>query len=191
MTSQPISSGKKTTKLGRIAVGLFFAVFLAFGVGFGYGFFGKALIDVVRARGWQRTTCEILTSKLSSHSSSDGTSYRIDVTYRYVGGGRLHSGNRYKLIGGSSSGYAGKAAIVGALRPGTRTECWYDPEHPSVSVINRSPTWELWFALIPLVFVIVGVGGLRFAIFGNWQGGIGIPVTGGKATNVTYVPAAA
>jgi hypothetical protein len=42
--------------------------------------------------------------------------------------------------------------------------CWVDPEHPEKAVLNRDPSWEWLFVLMPLVFIAVGGGGIAFAI---------------------------
>ena len=63
----------------------------------------------------------------------------------------------------STSGYGGKAAIVARLRPGTLTDCWINPADPSDAVIERGPTADLWFGFIPLVFIVIGGGGMYAA----------------------------
>ncbi len=65
---------------------------------------------------------------------------------------------------GSSSGHRGKQAIVDSLPPGTRTVCYVNPEQPSEAVLKKGVPWEILFGLIPLVFVIFGVAGLRYAV---------------------------
>lgn len=157
------------TKLGRgsrLGMALFFGVFLAFGVGFLFPIFIGPALRMLDARSWRQAECEILTSTVAVSSGDDSDTYRVDVTYRYSVDGQSRVGSRYKFVGGSSSGRSGKEAIVGRLPPGAHTVCWVNPADPNDAVINRDPTADMWFALIPMVFVLIGAGGVGFAIFG-------------------------
>lgn len=162
-----ISSGPRATVGGRVFLGFFFGLFLLLGGAFEYSFFLKPLARIVSARDWPSTTCEIISSSVHESRGDDGSTYRVNVTYRYDVDGRAYVGDRYKFITASSSGYGGKAAIVAALRPGTRTGCYVNPGNPADAVIERGFTADMWFALIPMVFVIVGAVGLYFMIFGR------------------------
>jgi hypothetical protein len=158
--STPKSGGKKLTATVRLLGAAFFGVFFAMGTAFGYGFVGRPIARMVGARDWMNVPCQILSSAVRAHSSSDGTSSSVAVRYRYEVDGRSYVGDRYKFMAGSSSGRRGKAAIVSRLAPGTSAECWVDPAHPAESVIERGPTADLWFGLIPLVFMVVGGAGI-------------------------------
>lgn len=165
--TRPVSSGPQSTVLARLAVFLFFFVFFAAGAAFGIAAFGRPLLSMVSARNWQSASCEIISSRVENRSSSDGSSYRVDVTYRYFVDDRSYVGNRYQFMNWSTSGYGGKAAIVGRLRPGTRTDCWVNPDNPGDAVIERGPTVDLLFGLIPLLFMSIGGAGIYFAAFGR------------------------
>jgi hypothetical protein len=165
--TRPVSSGPHSTVLARLAVFLFFAVFFAAGAAFGIGAFGKPLRNMVAARDWQSASCEIISSRVESRNSGDGSSYRVEVTYRYFVDDRSYAGNRYQFMDWSTSGYGGKAAIVARLRPGTRTECWVNPDNPGDAVIERGPTFDLWFGLIPLLFMSIGGVGIYFVAVGR------------------------
>jgi len=159
---QPVS--RRTTP-GRTAVigCLFFGVFLLAGLGF-LGFFAGPAIHVFQARSWEAVPCEIVESHVASHRGDDSTTYSVEVTYRYDAGGWEHTGNRYRFLGGSSSGYEGKQRVVDSLPPGTRTTCWVDPDNPDESVLDRGLHAEYLFALLPLIFVAVGAGGIFFSL---------------------------
>ena len=47
--------------------------------------------------------------------------------------------------------------MVDAWAPGTRVPCWVDPRRPDQSVLYRGLTGDMWFALIPAMFVLLGV----------------------------------
>jgi hypothetical protein len=162
-----ISSGPRSTIGARVFLALFFAIFLVTGAAFEYSFFIRPLMRIVAARAWSSATCEILSSSVHESAGDDGSTYRVQVRYRYDVDGANYVGDRYKFMTGSSSGRAGKAAIVAALRPGTRTPCYVNPADPSDAVIERGFTADMWFSLLPMLFVLVGGVGLYYMIFGR------------------------
>jgi len=143
----------------------FFAVFLLAGLGFGLIFLFPA-INVVKALSWDPVDCEILTSSVASHSG-DSTTYSIEVSYRYDFDGVEYTGDRYEFLGGSSSGYDGKKAKVDALPVGSVATCYVDPGDPTEAVLYRGLSWPYLFILLPLVFVVIGGGGLLWALTGS------------------------
>jgi len=151
---------------------LFFGVFLAAGLAFLIGFVGLPLRRIVSARSWLSESCQIISSTVRSERSSEGIIYRLDLTYRYFVDDRGYVGSRYQFSRGLSSGYRGKAAIVTRLAPGTRTDCWVNPADSADAVIERGLTADLWLGLIPLVFVVIGGGGIYFAAVGRGLGGM-------------------
>ena len=123
---------------------------------------------MLAARQWQSGSCEIISSRVQTSPGSEGGSvYRVDVTYRYFVDDRGFVGGRYQFMDWSTSGYRGKAAIVARLRPGSRTDCWVNPASPDDAVIDRGLTADLWFVLIPLLFIAVGGAGMTFGVFGR------------------------
>jgi len=165
--TKPVSNGTRASAIGRTVVVLFFAVFFVIGSGVGGWFFGKPILRMLSARQWRSASCGILTSRVHANQDSDGSTYRVAVTYRYFVDDRPHVGQRYQFTTMSTSGYRGKAAIVARLRPGTLTDCWVNPADPGDAVIERGPTADLWFGLIPLVFVIVGGAGMYAGVAGR------------------------
>jgi len=154
-----------------VAIFLFFGVFFAVGSAFFIGVVGRPFLHLLSARHWQSASCEIISSRVQTIHGDDGSTYRVDVTYRYFVDDRAYVGNRYQFMDWSSSGFRGKAAIVARLGPGTRTECWVNPDNASDAVIERGLTADLWLGLIPLVFIVVGGGGMYFVAFGRGQFG--------------------
>lgn len=163
-SEKSISSGKKTAGWGPQGVSLFFGVFLLIGLAGGYGFFVKPLLRIAEARSWTSVPCTIVSSRIASHSDSDGTSYSVEVIYRYAIDGRDYTAARYKFMTGSSSGYRGKAEIVAQLPAGKQRVCYVNPQDPTDAVLERGFTHDLWFGLIPLVFAVVGAAGLWFGV---------------------------
>jgi hypothetical protein len=165
-TTRPVSS-PQTSRGGRIAAFLFCAVFVVVGVALAIPVLVRPLTKVVAAQHWTGATCEIVSSSLRTHSSSDGTTYSVDVTYRYVVGTRVYTSNRYQFVSASTSGGARQAAIVARLRPGSRTPCWVDPANPADAVIERGLTIESILMLLPLLFVAGGAAGMYVVASGR------------------------
>ena len=92
--------------------------------------------------------------------SDDGTTYSVDVFYRYEVDGIRHASNRWRLMGGSSSGRKGKQEVVNAHPPGTAITCYVDPDRPWRAIVRRELGWWTLFGLFPLPFLAVGLGGL-------------------------------
>ena len=111
-------------------------------------------------RGWKETEAEVIWSRVVSKSDSDGTTYAVDIFYRYQIGGQEYRSNRYSVLGGSSSGSKGKREIVDSHPPESKLTVFVDPDKPWRAVINRSVGWWCLFALFPLPFIAVGAGGL-------------------------------
>src|SRR5690349_20010392 len=86
-----ISSRKRKGQLtvgGRIALGLFFSVFLAVGLGTTYAFTLRPWMNVWKALDWTQVTCRILSSEVSEHRGSDSTTFGVAITYAYRVNGR-------------------------------------------------------------------------------------------------------
>lgn len=156
----PVSEAARKDRKGKRSAGCFFTVFLLFGLGFS-AFFTWPIVEIIQARSWRETPCTILASEVVRHSGSKGgTTYSVAVTFEYFVEDQRYTSSRYKFMGGSSSGQAGKQEIVNRLPPGTKTVCYVNRRDPSEAVIDRGFTSDLLFGLIPLIFVLIGAGGL-------------------------------
>ena len=159
----PVAEKVKPWKAGALMIG-FFGIFFLFGVGFLIPVFIWPTLEVVEARAWQPVACEILSSEVESHTGDDSVTYSIETLYRYEIDGREHLSSRYQFMGGSSSGYEAKAAAVAEIPAGARLTCYVNPEDPFDAVIERGFTGDYLFGLIPLLFALVGLGGMIFAV---------------------------
>lgn len=142
----------------------FFAIFFLAGAGFLYAMFLRPLYGVWQSRSWQPAPCVVESSRVQSHRGDDGTTYSVDILYAYEFRGVPYKSSRYGFFDFSSSGRAAKQRIVRQYPPGRKTTCYVNPANPSQAVLNRGMTHELWFGLLPLVFVAVGLGGMIFAV---------------------------
>ncbi len=145
--SRAISRPKQGSGMGCFI--LFLGVFLLAGIGLAW-FLVRPVVQTVGALSWREVPCTILESGVKEHSGSDDTTYSVAVRYEYEVDGRLYRSDRYRFLGGSSSGYEGKAEVVAGLPVGSRQVCYVDPKDPSRAVLNRSfGAWVL-LSLIPL-----------------------------------------
>lgn len=156
---QAMTVKKSGQGLGCLYV--FFGIFALFGGAFML-FFIVPMVRNIGALAWTPTPCTVLSSAVEESSSSDGSTYRVAVTYSYEVDGRPYTADRYRFLGGSSSGRSGKQKVVDRLSPGTVTTCYVKPGEPAQAVMNRGLGAEYFFALIPGIFVAVGVGGIWF-----------------------------
>lgn len=150
----------------------------------GGAFYGRPVLQMIDARGWTATTCEILSSGVRRTEGEEGATYRVEVSYRYAVGGQPFTGSRYKFVGGATSGVRRKAEAVRRLAPGTQVECFVNPDNAAESVIVRGPTGDLAFGLFPLAFAVVGAWGLWGASLG--RGPLGRQLTTRPTTHVVY-----
>jgi hypothetical protein len=132
---------------------VFGLVFAAVGLAALIPFIAVPVGRMVRAQSWTVVPCTIIESAVQG----DGETYRVVVRYSYEAGGAARVGTRYQFTGGSSSGWEGKQRVVDRLTPGSTVRCYVNPRDPEDAVIERGPTGELAFGLIPLVFVAVGL----------------------------------
>lgn len=164
--TKPISSAGKG-RIGPLLAAGFFSVFLVVGVAVFYFITARPLLSIMAARNWVVTPCTIVSSRVQSHRGDDSTTYRVDILYRYEFEGREYQSSRHKFMGGSSSGYKGKAEIVNRYPAGSQRACFVDPRWPGESVLERGLTADLWFGAIPAVFILVGAGGVFGSLRAN------------------------
>src|SRR5687767_1142584 len=104
MTWKPISAQPQGGIRSRVVLFLFFGVFLAVGGGLLYALVARPVAHFVKARSWDAIPCEIISSDVHENHDSDGSTYRVEVRYRYNADGQELVGDRYKFLRFSSSG---------------------------------------------------------------------------------------
>lgn len=148
----------------------FFGLFLLAGIGTSL-FFIRPALRVLEARSWPATPCTIVDSEVRTHSGDDGATYSVNVLYTYVVNGREYKSNRYRFLGGSTGDFPSKERTVRRLTPLTRTVCYVNPENPSEAVLDRDFSSDYLFGLVPLLFVVIGLGGIIFTLRGAFDSG--------------------
>lgn len=118
----------------------------------------------LRAASWTPTPCTIVDSRVRSHQSDEGATYRVDVLYEYRAGGRTWRSNRFDYVPGASSGYDSKRRLVESYPEGLETTCFVDPGEPSRSVLRRGFGIRHLLGLAPLAFLVPGIGVLSWGL---------------------------
>ena len=154
----------KSARAGRYGLCVFFGIFLLVGVFAGYFMFLKPVFKIWLSSSWPQVPCVIESSRMTESSDSDGTTYGVEVIYRYQYQGTAYVGDKYDFISGTSSGHEAKARIVRNYSPGQKTFCYVNPVNPDDAVLSRTFRSDLWFGLIPGAFALVGFIGITGAL---------------------------
>jgi hypothetical protein len=159
MLVRPISD-RASGGYGTRSAMVFFGIFAALGAVIFFFVFLRPLAKTLSARQWPVVACTVISSRVESHSGNKGTTYNVNIFYRYIVNDREYRANRYGFLGGSSSGYAHKAAIVARYPAGSTAQCYVNPADPAEAVLERGFTPGMWLGLLPLVFVLFGLMGV-------------------------------
>ncbi|HEY5792770.1 MAG TPA: DUF3592 domain-containing protein [Chthoniobacterales bacterium] len=149
-SSQPVKKSRVTGRVTGAALALAGAGLLA-------AWAVPMWLKAADSTRWPETPCVILSSCVKSHSDSDGTTYSVAIAYRYTFEGREYRSDRFDLMNASSSGRAGKEALVARYPAGSTRVCYVDPDRPSQALLRRGFTWSLLLGLIPLALLLFGL----------------------------------
>ena len=154
----PVSERHRKGPSTTIGLRVFALFFIAMGGGFLFAFFVRPALKAREAAGWPAVPCEILSSRVQSHSSSKGgLTYSVEIRYRYHFAGRDYTGTRYNSDTGSSSSRSWRAEVAKKFPPKLKTICHVNPSDPIEAVLSTSGSPDRWFGLIPGVFLVVGL----------------------------------
>lgn len=116
------------------------------------------LKNVLKQSDWIRTDCTVDTATLVSDQNGIDT---LQLAYHLTVGGKRTNGTLFELpssISRSETFYRQKLEL---LVPGAVVACYYDPALPEQVVIERM-TWEdAALALIPAIFIGIGIVALQ------------------------------
>jgi len=177
--SSPPKAGRATW-IGLVAGGVFFLIGLAILL----TMFLIPIYRILNAVNWEETPCEIISSDVRIEQDSDGTSYSVDVYYRYTFQGTEYRSNRYSFFGNLSGGSRGQQKIVDRYPEGSadgkhpNAVCYVDPDDPQNAVLDRGINVDLAFVLFPLAFIAIG----GFVFFGILTGILKPVLPAGKWT---------
>ena len=178
---QTRSTSRGTEEAPLFVVVTAFGFFACAGLGVLGGVVLPRAVEWASMRGWRQTDAEVIWSRVTSKSDSDGTTYAVDLFYRYRFRGKEYRSNRYHVTGVSSSGSKNKREVVRAHPPGSKLQVFFDPDQPWRAVVRRDAGWSALFALFPLPFLAVGFGGLWWTFKKRNEGTSVSRPRGGKA----------
>lgn len=142
---------------GSVVLYLFFAVFLAVGLGI-LGFGVRSLAKSQQVEGWPKTWGTLLERELIESSDSDGTTYRVEVRYRYAVAGREYESDRIAFGYTGSSAHDTHRAIHEKLQRGDAVQVRYDPEDPAQAALvyglHQSTIFMLIFGGVWTMFTL-------------------------------------
>jgi hypothetical protein len=148
---------KQASGSGKRPLMVFGALFAGFALLMLYPLCIKPLQKANAAKTWGSVSATVISSKVKSHSSDDGTTYSVYIAYRYKVDGEEYIGDRYSFMGGSSSGHGSKAEIVRQFPTGHPFNVFVNPDDPTDSVIQRELGSSRFIGLIPAAFFIIGI----------------------------------
>ncbi len=160
MDNRPISSKALGKKNSKVFLFIFFGIFAIIGLVASWFVLIRPVKNVLAARSWIETPCKIVSAKVESHRGDDSTTYSVEITYAYEFDNRQYTSDRYSFMGGSSGGRSRKQAVVDKYKKATNPVCFVDPEKPESAVLVRGFHLMMLIGLLPVVFFVVGVGGI-------------------------------
>ncbi len=127
------------------------------------------LYRMAAARTWEAVPCVILASELETELGEAGSGSRVRVRYEYRRDGKRYEGDRFSFVNASSSFRRWKERRLRQYPAGSEKTCFVHPHHSHRSVLERGPTPDLWFGLVPLAFVVLGIVGFLWSIGRLWH----------------------
>ncbi len=152
------AEGPGTRKLAFVLGLVFGIMFTGIGAVATWFVLVRPSLQIMQARSWAETPCVVELSRVTSSSGGKGgRTYRPEILYRYEVGGRTHRSSRVSFFGGGSSGRDGKEEVVRRYPVGRPAVAFVNPSNPAESVLIRGASPMLFFGLLTLVFVVIGV----------------------------------
>lgn len=163
--NQPFSEKKVTTTKGALGcLTVFFSIFLIIGLSLGWKLFIDPIIKIIQSQTWVETACTIISSEVAEKDDSDETTYKVDIKYKYKFNDVAYESKQYNFINTYSSGRKSKVKVVKEYPPNKTTVCYVNPDNPTQAVIYRGLEADFIYIIVPMLFVLVGAGGIGFAI---------------------------
>jgi len=148
------------------APGCLWGFFLIIGLVSGVIFFFALLQPSLRAAwSYVETDCVVLDKRLAENrGNKGGTTYKPEIRIRYRVANQDYDIWTYDAAQVATGFRAAQQAILDRFQVGQHYSCWYDAANPGQAVLTRELSWFLLIGLVPLVFVVLGAGGLLY----NW-----------------------
>lgn len=159
------SGNRNGVGIGSLLFGtLFLGAFAAGGIFF-FVMLGQELWKIVDSYQWENVIGEVVSGGVRTDNSSDENPYRATITYRYEWKGQSHTSSFYQHGYSGSSSYTDAQRLVDRYVPGSAVTIYINPRNPSQSALKHGSLFMAPFLLIPVVFMLVGFGG----IFWLWK----------------------
>ena len=150
---------------GRIFMSLFFAVFLGMGLFFVY-MISQDFREALATRSWTPTQAVVTLSETSPGSNGD---HEFHIRYSYPFNGTTYVSNSYDKPakdGTTSDDFADLQKLAMQYPVDATLTVYVNPANPQQSVVVRRSLWSGFAMLFPMVFVLIGAGGIYF----TWRG---------------------
>lgn len=143
----------------RILMFFFGMPFFAMGAFFCWMGAIQPLVLAISSGEWPQVPCQIVSSEVERHTSSEGDTFSIAITFSYVYQGREYVGSSYDFNDVNSSGRRGKAKVIEHYPAGAKRQCWVNPSDPEIAVLSRKAPGIVYF-IIPFttIFMLIGLG---------------------------------
>lgn len=153
------SSSAGNQPKGKFGGLLFGLIFFSAGAFFCWFMALSPLFKSLGSKDWPQVSCTIDSSEVESHSSSDGTTYSVEISFTYSVKGDTYQSDTYNFSSASSSGRSGKAEIVALYPVGSEHTCWVNPDDLGEAVLSRDIPGIVYF-VIPFtsIFMVIGLG---------------------------------
>lgn len=156
----------------KVSVVLFALVFAALWL----GVTGTFDVQIARAvwqsydaeRRYQSVPGVVTQSRIRDLSDSEGTTYKPDVAYTYVVGGRTYSGDRIRTKDLATSNHARARRIIADYPVNAAVQVRYDPSDPARALLDpRLDGAQLFMVVFLMPFNMI-------AVIGLWAGGVAL-----------------
>jgi len=154
-------SGQPAGIVGKIFGSLFCLVFFCAGALF-LAFIVRDVGRTLEGHRWPTVECRIVESVVDERHSSPEKPYAFRVRYEYVWQGRTYSSDNPGSQSTRFSTYNAAAGLAERYKPGTQTLCHVNPSAPGEAILQRGSYWIAAAAILPLIFMGIGAGGLYF-----------------------------
>lgn len=132
---------------------LFFGgILLLSGIICGYFTFLSPAWKIWNSADWSQTPCEVESSRFTSSSSGEGTTYDIELIYHYQYKGITYIGDRYDFM--NSNITRPDDWLVRNYFPGKKTFCYVNPANPDEAVLSRDVSLDLWIGVIATTAIL-------------------------------------
>ena len=156
-SSAPTMKSERDVRRGRyglFAMAAFCCLFLGIGV-------TLAAKEQRRLSTFKPVDATVLSTRVETHSDSDGSTYEPVVVYRYRVQDREYTASRVTPLKESRSGRWARR-VTARYRVGANYTAFYDPENPAEAFLLRSRSVIPWaFIGIPLVGLLIIAAGIQ------------------------------